>query len=77
MVTIKINEKTKAGKAILEAAESYSDDKENVEIIRNSKSESKEKIPNAETLKAMEDAKNGIGLTKTESHEDLMKKLFS
>ena len=67
-ITLKINEQTKAGKAFLSMVKFFSEDKNDVEIIEQ---------PNEETLKAMYEAKNKIGVTKTNSHEDLMDKLFS
>lgn len=66
-ITLKINEKTKKGKAFLQLAKVLCDEKE-VEFFE---------VPNFETIKAMYDAKNKIGITKTENHDDLMEKLFS
>ena len=79
MVTIKIDERTRAGKAILEIVKIFSKDKEGVEIIStiSKKTKEGENIPNEITLRSMEKTSKGIGLTKTESHEDLMNKLFS
>lgn len=77
MITIKINERTKAGKALLELAEIFSKDKKGVEIIRPvaKKAERKENIPNSTTLKSMEKTSKGIGLTKCSSVDDLFEKL--
>jgi hypothetical protein len=79
MVTIKIDERTRAGKAILEIVKIFSKGKEGVEIIRtvSKKTKEGENIPNEITLRSMEKTSKGIGLTKTENHEDLMNKLFS
>lgn len=49
-ITLKINEKSKAGKLLTGMIELLSKNKSDVEIIST---------PNFETLKAMEDAKNG------------------
>lgn len=55
MVTIKGNERSKAGKALLEIARIFSMDKEGVEIVEpDAKSETAEKVPNAKTLKTFE-----------------------
>ena len=34
-------------------------------------------VPNAETLRSMENTNKGIGLTKTKNHEHLLEKLYS
>jgi hypothetical protein len=77
MVTIKINERTKAGKAILEIAEIFSKDKKGVEIIRkpSKKVETLENIPNETTLRSIEKTSKGIGLTRCDSIDDLFEKL--
>jgi len=78
MVTIKIDERTKAGKVLLNLIELYSEGKKGIEIVELvTKAKQKEKIPNARTLKTFEDTDKGLALTKTKSHEDLMEKLFS
>ncbi|MFN4764654.1 hypothetical protein ACKGJN_16105 [Gillisia sp. Q332] len=78
MVTIKIDERTKAGKVLLKLIELYSESQKGIEIVEPvTKAKQKEKIPNALTLKTIEETNQGIGLTKTKSHEDLMEKLFS
>ena len=83
MITIKVNERTKAGKLLLEMAQLFSQDKKGIEIIK-SKTKAKAKdypisknVPNAETLRSMRNTSKGIGLTKTKSHEDLLEKLYS
>lgn len=77
MITIKINERTKAGKALLEIAEIFSKDKKGVEIIKTStkKSKRKENIPNETTLRSMEETSKGKGLTECSSVNDLFEKL--
>ena len=49
-ITLKINEKTKAGKLLTAMIDLLSKNKSDVEIVST---------PNFETLKAMDDAKNG------------------
>jgi len=77
MVTIKIDERTRAGKAVLEIVKIFSKDREGVEIIstKAKKAKESENIPNEMTLKSMEDTTKGIGLTKCESVNDLFEKL--
>ena len=77
MVTIRIDERTRAGKAILERVKIFSKDKVGVEIIDKGAEKAKEveNIPNKITLKSMEDTSKGIGLTKCESVDDLFEKL--
>lgn len=79
MITIRIDERTRAGKAILELVEIFSKDKEGVEIVGKGSKNVKEieNIPNEITLRSMEKTSKGKDLTKTENHEDLMNKLFS
>ncbi len=78
MVTIKIDERTKAGKVLLKLIELYSENQKGIVIVEPvTKAKQKEKIPNALTLKTIEETNQGLGLTKTKSHEDLMEKLFS
>ena len=67
-ITLKINERTKKGKAFLEMAHAFFEDSKEIEII---------KVPNATTLKAINNAKMGVGLTTSTSHTDLMEKLMS
>ena len=49
-ITLKINEKSSLGKLFLEFVKTFVSEKKGVEIVR---------VPNAETLKAMQDAENG------------------
>ncbi len=67
-LTLKINEKTKKGKAFLEMARVFFEDSKEIEIV---------KVPNSTTQKAITNAKKGIGLTSSSSHTDLMEKLMS
>lgn len=66
IITLKINEKTKAGKALLSMVKVISSENKGVELCN---------APNFETLKSMYDAKNKIGLTKAKNSKDLFKKL--
>jgi hypothetical protein len=77
MVTIKIDGRTRAGKAVLEIVKIFSKDREGVEIIstKTKKAKESENIPNEMTLKSMDDTSKGIGLTKCESVDDLFEKL--
>ncbi|HET7361688.1 MAG TPA: type II toxin-antitoxin system RelB/DinJ family antitoxin [Salinimicrobium sp.] len=81
MTTIQINERSKAGKALLELARFISKEQKGVKIIepekkdtpkpRNEEYPISKNIPNAETLKAMRNAEKGIGVKKFESVEEL------
>ena len=66
MITVKINEHTRKGKLLFEMLLS----------LEESGYCSIERIPNAETLRAMNDAKKGK-VTKYESADDLLKKIKS
>ncbi|TZF85583.1 hypothetical protein FW774_00440 (plasmid) [Pedobacter sp. BS3] len=66
MVTVTINEKGKGAKALIELLSTFS----YVKIHKKNRY-------NAETEKAIEEARAGIGIIKTKSHADLMKKLRS
>jgi antitoxin component of RelBE/YafQ-DinJ toxin-antitoxin module len=67
-MTFKINERTKAGKAFLTMKDTFFTDAVGVEIVET---------PNFETVKAMYEAENKIGLTKSKNTKDLLKKLRS
>ncbi|MBC7413172.1 MAG: hypothetical protein H7331_12055 [Bacteroidia bacterium] len=67
-ITLKINERTKAGKTLLAMLNFFTTEKRGVDVCS---------MPNFETVKAMYDAKNNIGNTKTTNHAHLMKELFS
>ena len=65
-ISLKINERTKAGKALLSLIKLFTTENKGVEICD---------IPNFETVKAMYDAENKIGTTKAKSSKDLFNKL--
>ncbi len=67
-ITLKIDERTKKGKAFLEMARAFFEDSKEIEII---------KVPNATTQKAINDAKKGKAINSSSSHKDLMDKLMS
>lgn len=62
---IKIDNRSKAAKLFLEY----------VKTLSFAKIEEEDRTFNARTEKAIREARAGIGVTKTESHDDLMKKL--
>lgn len=64
-ITIRINERTSVGKAILQLLKANKGD---VEILH---------YPNEETLKSMINIEKGEKITKSTSHSDLMRKLKS
>ena len=57
-ITLKINERSRAGKTLLSLINLFTTENKGVEICE---------IPNFETVKAMYDAKNKINTTKTSS----------
>jgi len=65
-ITLKINEKTKAGKALLSIVNVISSENKGVEVCD---------VPNFETIKAMYEAENKIDLIKAKNSKDLFKKL--
>lgn len=65
-ITLKINEKSKAGKTLLSMVQFFTEEKTGVEIL---------KTPNLESVKAMYEVKNKIGLTSTKNSKDLFQKL--
>lgn len=67
-ITLKINERTKKGKAFLEMARAFSEDSKEIEII---------KTPNQATLKAMKDAENGKNIIDVKDKAGLYKELRS
>ena len=71
MVTIQVNEKTEEGKALLEVARLISKEKNGVKVLERSK------VPNAETLEVFRKTDANEDLIETDSHEDLLKKLYS
>ena len=67
-ITLKINERTIKGREFLETLYSFSDETNEIEIL---------KVPNKTTQKAIDDAKKEIDLNKSRNHQDLMEKLLS
>lgn len=65
-ITLKINEKSSLGKLFLEFVKTFVSEKKGVEIV---------KVPNAETLKAIEEVEKGIGVIKAKNVDELFKKL--
>jgi len=65
-ITLKINEKTKAGKALLSKVNLISSENKGVEVCD---------APNFETVKAMYEAKKKIGLAKAKNSSELLQKL--
>jgi len=65
-LTLKINEKSNFGKLFLEFVKTLVAEKKGVEIV---------KVPNAETLKVLEDFKNGKGIIRAKNAAELIKKL--
>lgn len=68
-ITLKINERSKAGQVFIAFLKQF--------IVNNNKAIEVINIPNEETLKSMANIEAGIGITKTTSHADLMRKLNS
>jgi hypothetical protein len=65
-IALKINERTKAGKTLLSLINLFTTENNGVEICN---------IPNFETVKAMYDAENKIGIVKAKNSKDLFNKL--
>ena len=65
-ITLKINEKSKAGKTLLNMVHFFTEEKNGVEIL---------KTPNLETVKAMYEVGNKIGVTRVKNSKELFKKL--
>jgi hypothetical protein len=65
-ITLKINEKSKAGKTLLSMVHFFTEEKNGVEIV---------KTPNLETVKAMYEVGNKIGVTRVKNSKELFKKL--
>lgn len=65
-ITLKINERTKAGKALLSMVNFLTSENKGVTVYDT---------PNFETVKAMYEAQNKINITKTKDSKDLYKKL--
>lgn len=69
-ITLKINEKSKAGKTFLDLIQLFNSKKAGIEIIE------KDYIPNKETLKAMKEAKEGKVIS-AKNVDELMEKLLA
>ncbi len=65
-ITLKINEKSKAGKTLLSMVRFFTEEKKGVEVIQT---------PNLETVKAMYEVENKIGLKYAKNSSDLFNKL--
>jgi hypothetical protein len=65
-ITLKINEKSKGGKTLLSMVRFLTEEKKGVEIIQT---------PNLETVKAMYEVENKIGLKHATNSSDLFNKL--
>ncbi len=65
-ITLKINEKSKAGKTLLSMVRFFTEEKKGVEVIQT---------PNLETVKAMYEVENKIGLSRAKNASDLFNKL--
>jgi hypothetical protein len=65
-ITLKINEKSKAGKTLLSMVRFFTEEKNGVELL---------KTPNLETVKAMYEAENKIELTRVKNSKELFEKL--
>jgi antitoxin component of RelBE/YafQ-DinJ toxin-antitoxin module len=65
IITLKINEKTKKGKAFIEFLKEYVLNDNSVELI---------KVPNAETIKAIEEVNDGK-VIRAKNAAELIKKL--
>jgi hypothetical protein len=74
-ITLKINERTKAGKAFIVMAETFFKDAKGIEIIETPTINKKN--PSTLTAKVMRETDKGFNLTKTKSHNDLLQKLYS
>ena len=82
MVTVQINERTKAGKVILELVKLFSKEQNGVKIIDTPKKIRPAKeypisknIPNKETLKAFKETEAGRGLSKPQKLDDFIKEM--
>lgn len=77
-LTIKINERTKAGKAFLEMTKFFAKDTKGVEIVDTAENKTysvSKNIPNAETIEVFKDTDRGEGLTRVINSQALFEKL--
>ena len=65
-ISLKINERTKAGKALLSLIKLFTTENKGVEICN---------IPNFETIKAMYDAERKLNVMETKGSKDLFENL--
>ena len=65
-ITLKINERSKAGKTLLSMLQFFTEEKNGVEVVQT---------PNMETVKAMYEVENKIGITRAKNAIDLFKRL--
>ena len=65
-ITLKINEKSKAGKTVLSMLQFFAEEKNGVEVLIT---------PNLETVEAMYEVENKIGLTRVKKATELFDKL--
>ena len=78
MVTVKIDERTKDGKALLDFLENYSERSSSIKILLPaSKVEEKENVPNAKTISVFQETDEGVGLEKFEDLDALFEDLES
>ena len=78
MVTIKIDERTKEGKLLLQFLESYPAKSTAIEILMPTDSgNEKDNIPNSETIKILQETDEGIGLKKFQNLDALFEDLDS
>lgn len=81
-LTIKINERTKAGKTLMNLIELFSKEQKGILIIDEQKTEDQEKFPavsqeklKPHVLKSFEETDSGIGLSEPQSEEDFLKEI--
>ncbi|SHG01581.1 hypothetical protein SAMN05444483_104105 [Salegentibacter echinorum] len=83
MVTIEVNERTKAGKAILELVKLFSDKEKGVKIVEPVNNPSAKEYPvskntpNAITRKGMKEAEKGIGVSEPKEVDEFLKEMDS
>jgi hypothetical protein len=81
-ITLKINERSKAGKTLLSLLDFFTSENNGVEIVANPNDDKKkvsdvsENIPNTETIEAINDAKKGK-VYRSKDLKDLMQHLNS
>lgn len=73
-ITLKINEKSSLGKLFLEFVKTFVSEKKGVEIVSPPVAKEKNRY-NAETEKAIADARAGKGIIRAKNVDELFKKL--